>query len=289
MFAQRLPSWWWLAALVAVAGPLALYWWGLILDGSVAFDWRIFVEAGGRAWSGSPLLYEVNELYSFRHSPLMAFAMPGIAWIGTLGIRLVTVAAALALPTWPMRILAIASWPFAMDVQHGAFITILVAVGAWALRGSRIAGIAFIVLALMSPRPLMLPIAAYVLWQQPSLRVPALVVFVLHGVAVLLTGYGDDWIAMLLSVGTDGITSPFNLSPSRFVGTWWLPIGACLAVFLTWRGHVGFAALAISPYLLPHYLLFALLELDRAAWIRGGRLAHGADRHGGLASTQAAA
>lgn len=261
----RLPAWWPIAVAVALTSPLVVYWWGLIAAGSGAFDWRIFVEAGHRAWAGSPDLYQVSDLYSFRHSPLMAFAMPAVAWIGVVGIRLVITGAAVAMPTWPMRLLTLASWPFAMDLQNGAIITVLVAVAAWALRGSRIAGITFIVLTVISPRPLMLPIAAYLLWKQPWLRLPSIAIFVVHALAVLATGYGDDWVRMLLTVGTDGIDSAFNVSPSRFIGGWWFPIGVVGTVWLIRRGNVGLAALAISPYLLPHYLLFGLLELDRPA------------------------
>ena len=255
------PVWWPMAVAVAVTTPLTVYWWSLITAGSVAFDWRIFVQGGERFWAGSPDLYEVNDLYSFRHSPVMAMVMPAVAWIGVIGIRLVTLAAALAMPTWPMRLLTLAAWPFAMDIQHGALITVIVLAAAWALKGSRAASVAFIILALLSPRPLMVPIAAFLLWQQPWLRLPSVALFLVHGLAVLATGYGDEWIAMLLTSGTDGIEGPFNLSPSRFIGRLWLPIGVVLAILLTWRGRPGLAAIAISPYLLPHYLLVLLLEI----------------------------
>jgi hypothetical protein len=261
----RWPTWWSLAAAVAATAPLALYWWSLVAGGSVAFDWRIFVQAGDRFWAGSPDLYEVNDVYSFRHSPLMAMAMPAVAWIGVLGIRLVTLACAVALPTWPMRLLALASWPFAMDVQHGSFIALILLAAAWALNGSRVAALGFIVLALLSPRPLMLPIAGYLLWKQPWLRLPSLALFIAHAAGVLATGYGDDWVGMLLASGTDGIEGPFNLSPSRLLGRMWLLTGIALAVFLTVRGRVGWAALAISPYVLPHYLLLLLLEIGPRA------------------------
>jgi hypothetical protein len=264
-FATRLPTWWPYALFVAATSPLTLYWWDLIREGSVAFDWRIFVEAGQRIWDGSPDLYEVNELYSFRHSPVFALVMPAVAWIGTFGVRLVTLAAALAMPTWPTRVLAIASWPFAMDAQHGALIMPMVLAGAWALRGSRIGGLAFVVFTLLSPRPLMVPVAAYLVWRQPWLRLPAAALLVVNAAIVLASGYADDWISMLLTVGTDGIGTPLNLSPSRFIGRLWIPIGVLVAAWLTLRGRVGLAALAISPYLLPHYLLFALLDLRKAA------------------------
>ena len=269
----RWPAWWPAALAVALTAPLTLYWWNLIAAGSVAFDWRIFVEAGERIWGGSPDLYEVNDLYSFRHSPIFALAMPLVAWIGTLGIRLVTVAAALAMPTWPMRLLTLASWPFAVDLQHGALITVLVCVAAWALRGSRPAAIVFVMMTLLSPRPLMLPVVAYLLWRQRWLRLPAVVIAVAYLLAVLATGYADDWIGMLSRSGLDMYGTPLNLSPSRFIGGWWIPFGALLAGWLGLRNRPGVAALAMNPYVLPHYLLFALLELgprkeDPAAAVR---------------------
>lgn len=244
---------------------MALYWWGLIASGSVAFDWRIFVEAGERFSAGSPLLYEVSDLYSFRHSPLLALAMPLVGLLGTLGIRLLTLVAALALPTWPMRIITIGSWPFVMDLQHGAMLTIIVFFAAWALRQRRWAVVGFLALTVLSPRPLMLPIAIYLVWTQPWARWPAVAIVVVHSIGILLTGYAADWVGMLTAVGTDGVEKAFNLSPSRFLGRAWLILGLPAAAWLTWRGRVGFAALAISPYLLPHYLMFALLELDRNA------------------------
>lgn len=241
-----------------------MFWWGLIAAGSVAFDWRIFVEAGQRAWAGSPDLYEVNALYSFRHSPVFAYLMPAIAWIGTDGIRIVTLGAALALPTWGARLLALLSWPLAMDVQHGALTMPMVLLAAWGLRGSRFGSVGFILFTLLSPRPLMVPVAAYLLWRQPWLRLPALALAAANVAVVLASGYADDWIGMLTSVGTVPTAAPLNLSPSRFLGTWWIPIGFVLALLLTLRGRIGLGALAISPYVLPHYLLFALLDLGRA-------------------------
>lgn len=255
-----MPAWVPWCLLVAITSPLALYWWQLIAAGSVAFDWRVFMEAGDRAWAGSRDLYDVT--LGFRHSPVFAYAMPAIAWIGTLGVRLLALAAAAAMPTWPMRLLALASWPLAMDLQHGALITPIVLAAAWGLRGSRMGSIAFVVLTLLSPRPLMLPIAAFLLWRQPWLRLPALGLFTVHGAGVLLSGYAFDWIQVLLTVGADMVGTLLNLSPSRFIGAWWFPVGAALATWLTYRGRVGLAALAVNPYVLPHYLLFALLDLD---------------------------
>lgn len=142
-----MPRWLPLAVAVAITAPLTVFWWNLVASGSITFDWDVYVEAGRRAWAGSPDLYEQNAEYGFRHSPFFAYLVSLFAWLGATGIRLITVAAALLLPTWPMRILALASWPFAMDLQHGALLTIIVCVAAWALRGSRVAAVAFVVMA----------------------------------------------------------------------------------------------------------------------------------------------
>lgn len=255
-------SWLAPAILIALSAPLTLYWWNLILQGSITFDWNVYVEAGRRVVAGSNDLYAQNAEYGFRHSPIFAYLVYVLSWIGSTGIRLVTVAAALALPTWPMRVLCLASWPFAMDLQHGALLTIIVCIAAWALHGSRVAGLAFVTASLLSPRALMLPILVYLLWKRPGLRIPALVIAVAHGIAVLATGYADDWITALVSVGTDQIGTFLNLSPSRLIGAWWLLIGIPLGVWLVIKDRPWIAALSVSPYVLPHYLLLLLIGLD---------------------------
>ena len=46
-------------------------------------------------------------------------------------------------------------------------------------------------------------------------------------------------------------------------------IGLPLAAWLTWKGRLGLASLAASPYWLPYYLLMLLLELPiRTAQMR---------------------
>ena len=77
----------------------------------------------------------------------------------------------------------------------------------------------------------------------------------------LPTGYVAVWIGSLLQSSAREIANDFNLSPSRFVGLAWLIIGLPLAAWLTVRGRIGWAAMAISPYLLPYYLQLLGLEL----------------------------
>jgi hypothetical protein len=50
----------------------------------------------------------------------------------------------------------------------------------------------------------------------------------------------------------------YNLGPSRWLGYWWLLAGVPLGAWLYWRGKVGWAGLAISPYVWSYYLLWTL-------------------------------
>ena len=63
------------------------------------------------------------------------------------------------------------------------------------------------------------------------------------------------------SSSTDEVGSAFNVGPTALIGLWWLLLGVPLGAWLFWRGRVGLAGLAISPYLLPYYLMMALLDI----------------------------
>lgn len=73
--------------------------------------------------------------------------------------------------------------------------------------------------------------------------------------------HGPNWISSLAQLGPDEIANDFNLSPSRFIGLAWLVVGVPLAAWLTLRGRLGWASLAVSPYLLPYYVQMLGLEL----------------------------
>jgi hypothetical protein len=179
--------------------------------------------------------------------------------MGLLAWRLVHIVAALAMPSWTMRLLLLASWPFWFDVSLGNVLTFVVLAAAWALRGNRIAGMAFLALTLLIPRPLMFPVAAWLLWRQPGLRVPAVVMAVVIGGLTLATGLTGEWIGVLAG-STSEIEWMFNVGPSRWLGAWWLVAGVPLAAWLAWKGRVGLASLAVSPYLLPYYLMFSFVS-----------------------------
>lgn len=235
----------------------------MLLTDSAA-DWNVLTAAADHGLA--PGLYASGW---YQWSPLLAPAFAVVAPMGLLGWRLMHVAAALALPTWQMRMLALVSWPLWLDISVGNVGIFIVVAAAWAIRGSYAGGLIFLTLTLLIPRPLMLPVAAWLLWRCTRLRLPFVVIVGALGSATLASGLAWEWGEALLrlsggaaswSAGAGGWD--FNIGPSRFVGGWWLIIGLPLAAWLTLQGRVGWASLAASPYLLPFYCLFALLEAD---------------------------
>jgi hypothetical protein len=250
----------WTAIIVANVWFLSWTLAEMVLTDSAA-DWHIITHAAQVA--GTAALYADQGPATFPWSPLAAWLLIPVSALGLTGWRLLHVAAALALPSWPMRLLVLASWPFWFDVSLGNVLTFCLLAAAWALRGSRVATFAFFALTLLVPRPLMLPIAAWLLWKRPEWRLPFLGMAVVAAGGVLATGLADDWLRELLAHGSRMYDWTFNVAPSRWIGAWWLLAGIPLAGWLTWKGRVGLAALAVSPYLLPYYLMLPVLEVER--------------------------
>lgn len=231
-----------------------------MLTATPGADWQIFVESSERAFGGD--LYAVEADYAFRYSPLVAYAFTVIQHIGPDAWRIAHLAALALLPDRRVALVALISWPFWFDVAAGNLMTFVLVLAAAALAGSRWATRGFFAVSLLVPRPLMLPIAVWLLWKHPEWRMPFAVMFVVHGVAVVLTGWGPTWLTALIESGAE-MGSALNFGPSRLIGLLWLPIGSVAAAVLTWRGQVGWAALMASPYWLPYYFLMPLLELSR--------------------------
>jgi hypothetical protein len=230
----------------------------IILAGYPGADLVVYQEAGRRVSLGG--LYVNDATYVYRYSPVAAYLFAPLGLMTPLAWRALHVAGALALPTWPMRILLLASWPFAFDLQLGNVMTFVLLAAAWALRRNRPAALIFLAFCLLFPRPFMLPIAAWLLWRQVWLRWPFVILFGLHAALVLATGLGGAWLTQLFG-STEMVGSVFNVGPTAVVGLWWLFAGIPLGAWLFWRGRVGLAGLAVSPYLLPYYLMVALLDL----------------------------
>src|SRR4029077_19759041 len=163
----------------------------------------------------------------------------------------------------PRRIalLALLTVPFWADVFEGNILTFAFVLAVLALKGSRLPSLAYIGLAILVPRPLMVPVAVWLLWKRPNLRTPAAGIFADHAVVVSLTGYGAQWLQRLMTSGDE--IALHNAGPSALMGLWWIPIGLALAVVFTWRGRLGLASLAASPYLILYYWIFGLLEFVR--------------------------
>jgi hypothetical protein len=223
----------------------------------VGYDWLIFVEAGRRVVEGG--LYDWSGFYTYRYSPLLAYFFAAITPIGLIGWGAAHVVALLAMPTRLLAIVTVLLWPFWSDLYNGNTMTFVLVAGAAALAGSRIGTGAFLAMAVLMPRPLVLPLAVWLMWKRREWRVPFLVGFALHAALVFALGFGPAWITAL-SHATEGVAVA-DFGPAAFIGAWWLPIGLALAAVLTWYGRLGMASLAASPYWLPQYLLMLLLDL----------------------------
>jgi hypothetical protein len=217
-------------------------------------DWALWRALPDALASGT--LYDTATEAPFVWSPVAAWVMaivPSMFWPWLI-LHFVAI---LFLRDWRMIALVLLSWGFWTSTASGhPFIFIFVA-GALALRGSRLAGLAYLALTLLMPRPVQIPLALWLLWTTPTLRWPFVGMFAAHAVVVLLTGYAWDWVGTVVSHAVP----TGNWGPSAVIGLWWLAIGLPLGIWLGWRGHVGFAGLAVSPYWLPEYLMMSLLDL----------------------------
>ena len=233
------------------------------LPGGEAADWSSFIEAGRRITHGEPV-YTVEADYAFRYSPLLAYLFALMAPLGVVVWRALHFLALAGMvgfdrSTWPIALLALVAWPFWFDVEAGNLLTLVLVAGVLALRGNA-GGIAmFLVLSVLVPRPLMLPLLAWIVWRNAGWRLPFAGMVVVAVVATLLSGQAIEWLRVLVA-SADETASVLNFGPSRLIGIWWLPIGLAIAALLTWRGRLGLASLAASPYWLPYYFLVLLWE-----------------------------
>lgn len=266
--ARGWPSWWPAAIAAICTAPFALFCLALTISGSVAFDWRIYVTAAERAWSGGDL-YRWSDSYGYIYSPLFAYGFAGVAWIGADAWRAAHLAAALALPTWPMRLITLGSWPFWSDVQNGNVLVFVLLAAAWGLMGSRAAALTYLGMSLLMPRPLMVPVAAWLLFKRPDLRNPFVAMAGVSILGVIATGYFTPWVIKLLE-SSNIVESTANFGLSRVLGQWALLIGLPVGVWLTLRGRLGWASLVVSPYLLSQYFLMGLLECMPKAPVASG-------------------
>lgn len=223
---------------------------------SAGDDWAILARAGGIAAAGGDP-YSVDL---FRWNPLMAWVMAGLT-TGML-FSLWTALHAAALLTLPRLIggAVALSWPFWFDVGVGNVMAFVFVAAWWTQRGNRSATIVFLAMSLLMPRPLMLPLLVWVLWHRPWTRWAFAALAVLIGAATMATGLADEFVGRILSTGSE-LNYVLNLAPSRWIGGWWAPLAVVLAAWLTWKGRIGLASVTVQPYLIPNYLIMALLDM----------------------------
>jgi hypothetical protein len=240
--------------LIASAGLAVIQaYWAIRSDGE--FYWA---EAGRRVWTGG--LYDENDVYAFRYSPLFAYAMGPLSVIGYRGWQLVHLAALLALPR-RIALLTLISWPFWYDVISGNTVVFVLVAATAGLSGRRWGAVVFLVMTVLMPRPFMFPLAAWFLWRDRALWAPFAAFFGVHAIAVVLTGWGDEWIQrLLLTPGTERLI-PSNLSPTHWLGWGWMPFSILLA-WLAWRrGWRATASVLVNPYWFPYYFMLPYADL----------------------------
>jgi len=235
----------------------------LVIDHARPFDWDNYVEAARRFPLGT--LYQWQYPYSYHYAPQLAPALGILTAAGITLWRVAHLAALALLPSRRLALVLLVSYPFWFDVVTGNLMVFVLLAAAWAFRGNRPAIAIYLALCVLVPRPLMLPLAAWILWREPGWRLPFAGMVALGVLTAIPTGYLPAWIGSLFQSGATEMANDFNLAPSRFLGAAWLIIGLPLAAWLTGRGRVGWASLAISPYLLPYYFQMLGLELVRPA------------------------
>ena len=242
-----------------------------VVSGYYAFDWENFVEAAARLDEGA--VYEIEYPYAFRWSPVAAWLLGFITLMPLWAWQALHVAALPLLRSWWLVAACLVTYPFWFDIQTGNIMIFVTVAGFWALRGSPLATALFLGLTVLVPRPLMLPLAIWILWSRPAWRLPFGLFLIGHAAVVAAAGHLGPWIGSLFTVAPE-LTSDFNYGPSLFIGVVWVPIGALLAAWLIWRRRLGLASLAISPYWLPYYFLMLILEAvspNPAPWSEAAR------------------
>lgn len=245
-----------LASIAVVVGwhnAVGLEWllrWALFY-GFVNNDWSLFVgldPAQPYVTPGFHWMVPAAWLWVYVVQPLGfgAWSVLHLAALLTIRRPLVIVAALVTVPFW-------------QDVVSGNMVTFAF-VAAWhALHGSRTGIVAFCVITALVPRPLMIPVLAWLLWRSGPARYAFGVSLTVVGVMTLATGQLGPLLGNFLD--TPQMGADFNLAPSLQVGWAWVAVAWPLAAFAWWRGRLGFASVLASPYWIGYYLLFALLEL----------------------------
>ena len=224
----------------------------------VGFDWTLMSHASQVAVRGGDPYAGTN----FMWTPVAALAFYPVWQTGWHLWQLAHVGAALAMPTWTMRVLVLLAYPFWWDLELGNILVFVLLAATWALRGNRVAIGTFLLLTVLVPRPLMAPIALWLLFKHERWRVPFAAMAVGAVAVSAVMGLLGPFIARSLEAGAV-LQHGYNFAPSRFIGPAWLLVSVPLAAWLTLKGRLGLASVFASPYWLPYYLLPGLVDVDR--------------------------
>lgn len=229
----------------------------VVLGPDVPVDWDIFRRLPAAIGIGT--VYDLGTEVPFTWSPVAAWIMAGVSLVGYWPWVVAHVAAALLLFRTPLLMgLVLVSYSFWFDVAQGNTVSLAFIAGVLALQGSRPASLVYLGMLLLMPRPLMVPLAIWLLWHDRSLWRPFAALFLVHAVLVLGSGYAVPWLEAMF---TYDLAPGITIGPTAWLGRWWLLAGIPLAAWLTWRGHIGWASLAVTPYITPQYPLVVLWEL----------------------------
>ncbi|HEY7737407.1 MAG TPA: hypothetical protein VIC63_00025 [Candidatus Limnocylindria bacterium] len=207
---------------------------------------------------------EVYE-HPWRYSPVL---LPVFSVIVAAGPWALAAAHFVALPLllrlgwWPFWLVAFSAF-FWVDLVVGNVFTFVAIAAAFAIAGSRPGSIAFFLLTVVMPRPVQLPLALWLVWRRPDLRLAFAALITLHAVGLVVSGLGAEWVRSL-GTSSELTFAPFSVGPGTVFGFWWLLVGIPLAAVMVWRGSAAAASLAgvvASPFLLPQYLLMGIVAI----------------------------
>lgn len=258
-----------LAVLFALQAAIAARAAAGMFEIGRGIDWEVLTEGGRRIAAGlDPYQTDVLGI-EFRWHPVTAWLFYLLAPFGIWTWRLVNLASLALLRDWRLIALAMLSWPLWDALFSGNATILVVTVGFAALTGSRSGSLGYLVLCAVIPRPWMAPLALWLLWKRPELRPWAVGIAVASVASAFALGWGLEWAHQLVASAGE-MANGMNWGPTRLLGVWWYVVGLPLAGLAFWRGRLGIAGLAISPYLFVHYYLALLWELTPRSVRRTG-------------------
>lgn len=253
-----------IAAALALAFAVNLVWVAVIAASfGVAADWDLVAEAGVRILRGDDPYLAGDVEGAYRYSPLYALIGGITEPLGPWPWRIMSMASLLLLPR-RLALIAAVSFPFWFDLRAGNITTVMAVLAVLSVQGRGWAQVGYFAITVLIPRPLMVPVALWIVWQRRRWWPWLLAAFAMYAAATWATGWLEEWLVVLgrVSAGLEGKTF---LGWQRWLGAWWWAAAVPLAVMLMWRGRLGLASIAISPHIVPYYGLFLLLEATPAA------------------------